>query len=142
MNSCLVDINVWLAVSHSEHVHHSVASLWLERLESTAYFCRPTQLGYLRLLTNPHVMGESVRTQRQAWEAYNALLSDVRIDFLQEVVGLESHFRALTQAASHSPNTWGDAYLGAFARASGLTIVSLDGVFRTMPGVDAIILRS
>ena len=46
--------------------------------------CRITQMGFLRLLTNRHVMQEEVVSPDQAWETYQALRSDRRIRYLAE----------------------------------------------------------
>ena len=41
-------------------------------------------MGFLRLLTNRHVMQEEVVSPDQAWETYQALRSDRRIRYLAE----------------------------------------------------------
>lgn len=142
MSSCLVDINVWLALSHIEHAHSEAAVRWFDRLEGTAYFCRPTQMGLLRLLTNPRVMGKTVRNQQEAWKVYDNLLLDARVAFLDEPPTVDALFRELTQARSHSHHAWADAYLGALARATGLSVVSFDRVFGSMPGVESTVLAA
>jgi uncharacterized protein len=140
MNSCLVDINVWIALSYSGHRQHAVATEWFENRSTIAYFCRHTQLGLLRLLTNAHVMGPDVKSQIEAWRYYDLLRKDSGIGFLDEPSTAERILRNLTQSRNSPPNTWSDSYLGAFACALGLSIVSFDTVFRTMAGVDALVL--
>jgi uncharacterized protein len=57
----LSDVNVWVAFASDWHVHHPVAKSWLEGLGTEQIaFCRITDLGFLRLLTNSRVMGEDV----------------------------------------------------------------------------------
>jgi len=140
MNSCLVDVNVWIALGYPGHRQHRVATEWFGNRSSTAYFCRHTQLGLLRLLTNARVMGPDVKSQIEAWRYYDALRKDSGIGFLDEPSMVETILRDLTQARTRSPNTWSDSYLGAFARALDLSIVSFDTVFRAMTGVDAVVL--
>lgn len=67
----LLDVNVWIALSAERHVHHRIARQWFSdvRNEKLA-FCRITQLGFLRLLTNRHVMQEEVMSSNGAWQAY------------------------------------------------------------------------
>ena len=142
MSSCLVDLNIWLAIAHSQHSHHDAAMRWLNDLSDNAYFCRQTQLGLLRLLTNARVMGSAVRTQSEAWRVYDLLLDDPRIAFVHEPPDIELALRGLTHGKSSATNTWSDAYLGALARSLGLQIVSFDRVFRTMPGVEATVLET
>jgi predicted nucleic acid-binding protein len=50
----LPDINLWLALAFESHVHHAAAKGWFEGLTSErCSFCRLTQQGFLRLVTNP-----------------------------------------------------------------------------------------
>ena len=68
ISSVFPDINVWLAMASSAHVHHIQAKTWYESLrdDEDLVFCRLTQLGLLRLLTTAGVMGNRVKTGRQA----------------------------------------------------------------------------
>jgi toxin-antitoxin system PIN domain toxin len=122
------DINVWLALTFDAHVHHALARKWFEGLAPTSrlFFCRFTQLGFLRLLTAAAVMGASVRSQQRAWGDYDAWLEDDRVGFVDEPPTIESRFRSLTKSPQASPKDWADSYLAAFANASGLTTATLD----------------
>ncbi|HEY0758459.1 MAG TPA: hypothetical protein VGD59_04290 [Acidisarcina sp.] len=63
----LPDVNVWIALASNRHVHHQAAKAWFETLaDERSVFCRITELGFLRLLTNIHVMGEDVLTPERA----------------------------------------------------------------------------
>jgi toxin-antitoxin system PIN domain toxin len=137
----LPDINVWIALASDRHVHHQTAAAWFDEIESgAAAFCRVSQMGFLRLITNRHVMGADVVTQKEAWQTYQKLSRDQRVTFLNEPADLEDEWRRLTQASSASTNLWTDAYLAAFATRRGLTIVSFDGGFQKTPGISATIL--
>src|SRR2546429_6289157 len=58
VQTCALPIYVWVALASRKHVHCGVCSAWLDKIESeTVVFCRITQMGLLRLLTNPAVMG-------------------------------------------------------------------------------------
>ena len=126
------DINVWLALTHSGHVHHLVAGDWFESLEADVRFCfcRFTQLGLLRLLTAEAVMGDEVMNQPEAWNVYDRWLQDDRVTCLEEPSGLERRFRSLTRIKQAAPKAWADAYLAAFADASQVTLVTFDRAFR------------
>jgi len=64
----LPDVNVWIALTSDQHVHHVAAKRWMQNLEADKLsFCRITELGFLRLLTNHHVMGRDALTPAQAW---------------------------------------------------------------------------
>jgi predicted nucleic acid-binding protein len=73
MKSYLADVNVWVAIAHDAHMHHERAREWFHQLDrDQAWFCRFTQMGLLRLLTNYKVMGDRARTQKGAWEIWTS----------------------------------------------------------------------
>jgi uncharacterized protein len=128
------DINVWVALTYDRHVHHGAAQKWFESLTPSArlFFCRITQLGFLRLLSAPAVMGpDEAKSQQEAWKAYDVWLADERVGFLDEPLGFEERFRGLTRSPQASPKDWADSYLAAFAEASRLTVVTFDRAFQT-----------
>ena len=59
-------------------------------------FCRLTQLGFLRLLTNKHVMLEEVMSPGEAWQAYRDMRLDRRIGYLAEPNELAEMWQAFT----------------------------------------------
>lgn len=123
------DVNLWIALTYSRHIHHNIARIWFENLhdESRICFCRFTQLSLLRLLTTRAVMGEDeVMTQTAAWGAYHHWTSDSRVLFLDEPANLESHFRPLSTGRYAGPKTWADSYLVAFASLAGLQLITFD----------------
>jgi uncharacterized protein len=126
------DINVWIALTHARHVHHQVAYDWLTDLDGDLrlYFCRFTQLGFLRLLTAEAVMGDDVITQSEAWTAYDRWVGDERVSLIEEPSGLERRFRAMTRSRRAAPKTWADAYLAGFAETAQLTLITFDRAFR------------
>jgi len=129
MKSFFPDVNVWIALAYAGHQHHADAVDWFESLDSeTVCFCRFTQLGFLRLLTQPTVMHEDVRTQKEAWQAYDLIAQDPRVNFQAEADGDQVDFfiRKLTSRSRPSAKPWPDAYLAAFAHAAGHTLVTFD----------------
>lgn len=128
MNSqILPDINVWLALASSLHIHHRQAKAWFDSLkDEELVFCRFTQLGLLRLLTTPAVMGSEVLTQRQAWQIYESFLQKSGAVFVQEPRTLDESFRRLTRMSSASSKDWADSYLAAFAAETGAKLVTFD----------------
>jgi toxin-antitoxin system PIN domain toxin len=145
MKSYFPDVNVWLALATRKHEHHSIAAAWFDRIErGPMYFCRFTQLAFLRLLSHTAVMGEDTKTQIEAWRAYDLLLSDERVSFHlePEAEELELAFRKLTAKAQRSSRDWPDAYLAAFARTAGLSLVTFDRALYKLAGTDARILSA
>jgi len=98
-------------------------------------------MGFLRLVTNPKVMGADVLTLQQAWETYRKFRADPRIVFAEEPAELEKSWIEITDAASFKQNLWTDSYLAAFAKAGGYAIVTFDDGFKYFLGLDVIILR-
>lgn len=141
MRSFLVDINVWVALAYEGHVHHERANRWFESSDlEQAFFCRITQIGLLRLLTNRAVMGRDVLTQRQAWRIYDRLIQDERVGFLNELTGVEKQFRELTTGSLASTKQWPDAYLAALARSADMALATFDASLANTPGVSALYL--
>ncbi|HZO57503.1 MAG TPA: TA system VapC family ribonuclease toxin [Bryobacteraceae bacterium] len=124
------DVNVWLALSVVGHTHGGEAWSWLQSLpDSTKIaFCRYTQLGLLRLLTNPSVMGDKLLNVREAWDVYDRWIKDPTVVFLPEPRTLEAPFREATTGltAQNSSNWIGDCYLVAYAKECGATLVTFD----------------
>ena len=133
MKSHLVDVGVWLALTYDAHPHHQAAKRWYSELGNrTAFFCRITQLGLLRLLTHRAVMKADTLSQRQAWKIYDALRSQPGTAFLPEAGPVESELRRLTSRRTSSSKTWTDAYLAALASSAGLSVVTFDKGFSAM----------
>jgi len=122
----LLDLNVWLAACWARHVSHPVARRWIDGCDDELAFCRITEMGLLRLLTNPVVTGRDARTRRQAWDLVEALHADPRVRFLAEPPGLTPLWIALSKREDRSHLLWTDDYLAAFAQASGAELVTLD----------------
>lgn len=127
----LCDVNVWLALVLSHHVHHRVALAWWLRQTGarSVLFCRTTQQGLLRLLTTEAALrpyGLSARSMAEAWAVYRELARDHRVSFAHEPDGIESAWERLTQGTSASPKAWIDAYLVAFAEVGRYRLVTFD----------------
>lgn len=122
------DINVWVALHHELHSHHTIALEWFEGLEpeDTLVFCRQTQMGFFRLLTTEAVMGDEVLTQRQCWMLYRQWIARRKAILAYESQAAGMIFERRSQSESPSPKEWMDAYLAAFAEAGRLTLVTMD----------------
>ena len=144
MNSYFPDINVWIALSYDDHIHHSSALHWFDEIAAgVAYFCRFTQLAFLRLLTNPAVMQDCVRTQRQAWSAYDALIRDDRVMFLGEpdTSRLDPVLRKMTSGDRPLTKQWPDAYLVAFSQTAELILVTFDRALGNIAHSNILVLK-
>jgi toxin-antitoxin system PIN domain toxin len=121
-------VNVWFALSHRIHPQHPSAGEWAGSLlhSDVAYFCRFTQLGLLRLLTNQNAMGDEALTQREAWSTFDAFLNNAGNRMIEEPRGIDPVFRRHTDRDEASTKQWADGYLAAFAQVGGLTLVTFD----------------
>ena len=138
---CFPDINVWLAVVVERHVLNRAASAWWNQDQSDAIgFCRFTQLGLLRHLTNAATMKGTPLTNRQAWKTYEALQADARVRFFPEWPALDGLLKTYSDVNQAAANLWGDAYLAAYAAVNGATLVTFDKGFAKYP-VKALILE-
>lgn len=133
----LLDVNVWLAIVWNDQVHHGRVVVWLAQQTSELVLCRVTQMGVLRLLSNPATMGADVLTRAEAWHVIDGLREDDRVRWAHEPANIEPAWRAISARPDNSHRLWTDDYLAAFAQAAGLTMVTLDrGFARRYPSVN------
>ncbi len=85
-------------------------------------------IGFLRLLTNRAIMGDSTMTVEGALDLYDRWHRDPRVELAPEPPQTDSQFRkALRPIASQSSTkAIADCYLIGFASAGGAHIVTLD----------------
>jgi len=139
----LPDVNLWIALVAEGHVHHVPAREWFAaQPDASVAFCRITQMGLLRLLTNSNVMGRAPRTIVQAWETFEQLRADRRLDFATESDRLDAVWRPLMTQAGVGPSSWTDAYLAAFAEANSYSLVTFDRGFERWPALNPTLLHS
>ena len=140
----LCDVSFLLPLCHGQHEHHLSARNHLEGVAASGELvvCRISQLGLLRLLSNPVVMGSRACATEQAWQVYDTMMSDDRFSFRDEPVGLETKLRELTQGFPFAPKLWQDAYLAAFAITARLGLVTFDSGFQKYKGMNCVVLSS
>lgn len=138
----LPDVNVWIALAFEAHSLHPAAKVWFDGIgDESCTFCRLTQQGFLRLATNPKAIGEDVLTLNEAWALYDSIVGDPRIRLEPEPVGIEATWRTFTQGDTFSTKVWSDAYLAAFAKTSGLRLVTCDKGFHRYSGLDWVLVK-
>jgi toxin-antitoxin system PIN domain toxin len=139
----LPDVNVWLALSVSEHPNHDRArAYWHEEAAARLAFCRVTTLGLLRLMTNDAAMGGVPLGVGDAWKAYATWRAMSDVILAVEPDGCEPLLAGWADGGLLTPRLWTDAYLAAFARAAGLRVVSFDRDFDRFDGLDRLVLTS
>jgi uncharacterized protein len=140
----LCDVNVLLALVTDRHAAHAAAVRWLDGVTvGGAMICRVAQTGLLRLLNNPAVMREEALDTAACWGLWRQLLEDERIRFTPtEPPGLDAVFERFTSGRAFAPRLWTDAYLAAYAQASGLVLVTFDQGFHQFDSLACHVLES
>lgn len=137
----LPDINVWLAHGVEDHPDHERAiRYWSDEAATQVAFCRVTALGLLRLSTHAAPMRGKPLGVGEAWAAYQAIVTLPEVTFALEPPGCESVLGQWVDRGHVAPRLWTDAYLAAFAVASGMRLVTFDSDFTRFPGLDLLLL--
>jgi toxin-antitoxin system PIN domain toxin len=138
----LLDVSVWVPLSAPDHVHHARARrYWEEEAAEEIAFCRITELALLRHLTNPRILGEAALDGSAAWRALGAWFAVPGIRRLTEPPGLDEWLARWSEELDPRGGHWRDAYLAAFAAASGCRLVTFDGDFARYVGLELLHLR-
>lgn len=146
MTRYLPDTNIWLALTVSGHTHHGAARQWFGGLQDTdeVMLCRATQQSLLRLLTTQAVFTltrDTALTNVEAWTVVDAITADPRVGAISvEPPEIGPAWRVYSSLRTSSPKAWMDAYLAAFARLSGATLVTIDGAFRSYADLQCLVL--
>jgi predicted nucleic acid-binding protein len=93
-------------------------------------------LALLRHLTNSRILGDVALDGAAAWRALETWLALPQITFLTEPPGLEELLAQWARKLDLRTGQWTDAYLAAFAAASGCRLIAFDGDFHRYPGID------
>lgn len=137
----LLDVNVWLALAHPGHTHHEAAKTYWAGGPPQLAFCRTSMQGFLRLVTQPAVMGPAVHTAEEAWSIYAAHLGSGRVVFLPEPATTEEQMRRYTTRPGFHTRDWTDAYLASFAVTAACRLVSFDAGFSHYDALDFLLLN-
>jgi uncharacterized protein len=132
----LPDVNVWIALSWELHAHHEVATGWFNNLpaEDRIYFCRISQMGMLRLLTNPAVLSKSAVSTAEAWEIFDEWVVRGGVEMLDEPANVERNFRRDSRLHSGKGSHWTDSYLLSIASQYDVRLVTLDAALAKRSG--------
>ena len=72
----LLDANLLIALTQQAHIHHAEAHAWFVRQPDRLWAtCALTQLAFVRLTSNPQVVGEGI-TPEQAMQALAAMTTN------------------------------------------------------------------
>lgn len=110
----LLDVNALIAAIWRNHPDHAIADRWLEVRELAT--CPISQLGFLRISTNPKALNANMTTSRQLLEAF---LRKHEAQFIADDLSpLQSSARKSEQVTDH--------YLAELAASQGMKLATLD----------------
>jgi len=133
----LLDINTWLALSLEDHPQHARARRWYEQTPlpvGALLFCRQTEIGFLRLVTQARVMercGLHALSNTAALEFLAKVSADPVVARAEKPPATRSLWLQIARSPLPSPNVWMDAYLAAFAIALDAEMIPFDRDFKT-----------
>jgi predicted nucleic acid-binding protein len=82
------------------------------------------------------MLGSAALDGRAAWQALEIWLAIPKITLLAEPPGLDELLAQWAGKLDLRAGHWTDAYLAAFAAASGCRLVAFDGDFHRYPGIE------
>ncbi|MGD1105042.1 MAG: TA system VapC family ribonuclease toxin, partial [Terriglobia bacterium] len=133
----LLDASVWLPLSAPEHAHyHRARRYWDVESASELAFCRVTALALLRHLTNTTILGSAALDGGAAWKALETWLAVPQVTLLPEPPGVDELLAQWARKLDLRTGQWTDAYLAAFAAASGCRLIAFDNDFHRYPGIE------
>ena len=133
----LVDVNVLLPLLLPQHSAHKSAAAWFrEQPAGRLRYALPVQLGVLRLLSQPKVMGDGVLSPEVALATWAALVAGTGLQELHaSQPGHSTQFLVAVAGREATPNLWTDPWLAALAQTRGCEMVTFDKGFRSFPGL-------
>jgi uncharacterized protein len=120
----LLDVNALLALAWPNHQFHAAISARLERRPVRQWAtCVLTQLGFVRLSSNPKIMGVN-KTPAEAVDLLAELTHDQQHVYLDSLPAVSQVARVFRHLRGHQQVT--DAYLLGIAEANDATLLTLD----------------
>jgi hypothetical protein len=136
-NLVLLDLNVLLALAWPNHQFHGPARRRLERSRHPWATCALTQLGFIRLSSNPHVVGAKV-TPGDAASLLANLVDDARHSYLAAMPApTEAPLREVFDRILGNKQVT-DAYLIALADHHRCRLLTFDARLRALGKVELI----
>lgn len=136
MNGTLPDVNVLLALAWPNHQFHTAARQWFAMLTNAWSTCAITQLGFVRLSSNP-AYSTHAKTPLEAVLLLRQLVARPGHEYVDALPPVSS--RSFEDLASrlqgHKQTT--DAYLAILAQEHALSLVTFDRRLRAIASPEA-----
>ncbi|MEB3156995.1 MAG: TA system VapC family ribonuclease toxin [Cyanobacteriota bacterium] len=141
MAADLPDLNVWLALTWPEHLHHPHAvHYWEHQSADRVLFCTVTALGLVRLVCQPKLMGKAVRSTAEASTLLNDLCQQPGVSLAEPAQDGWEVFHQLLRGGALPVRLCTDAHLAALAIANGWRLVSFDRDFERFASLQTLFL--
>ncbi len=126
MSGHLLDTNLLIALAWPQHIHHAAAHDWFDTVGHSAWAtCPITQLGFVRISSNPRIIAEAV-APREALQMLRRITAlSGHLFWRDEVTPLETTVFNSVALVGHRQVT--DAYLLALAQHHHGKLATLDG---------------
>ena len=135
----LPDVTVLIAWAWPNHQFHGAADRWFESVQGPWATCVLTELGFIRLSTNPIVVGTPKRPG-EVLEKLSLFTQDQRHVYLSDLPEPRSWpvRKAFSKLSGTKQVT--DAYLLCVGKHHGAKFVTFDGRMRTLSPADVDVL--
>ena len=134
MTGYLLDVNVLLALSLDNHMHHLAAAEWFDDADFDWATTPVTEAGYLRLLTNSKMVGFSISVS-QAVNGLRELREEAGFRFLPDDTSLAEPVIDLGPLVGTTQIT--DFHLINVAARHGFLLATFDGaLLRSLSDAD------
>ena len=141
MSTCLLDVNLLVALLWTNHEQHGAAQTWFQaRRRAEWATCPFTQAGFVRISSNPRVFPEAPSPEK-AMTVLEANLGHARHRFWKDDIPLaEAVAPFLTFFTGHQQAT--DAYLLGLAIRKGGILATFDASIAALLGPESPYSRS
>jgi toxin-antitoxin system PIN domain toxin len=127
----LLDVNCLLAIAWPNHQHHHLVADWFEDHSNSPWFtCAVTELGFIRLSSNPAFTSEFKRPP-EAVELLSQLKKIGKHRFIPSPA--PDSLRELTNVSIQGHRQVTDSYLVALARSNNCLLATLDTRIKELP---------
>lgn len=120
----LPDLNVLIALTWPNHVHHALTQRWFSRQAGAPWYtCDVTQQGFIRLSSNPSVV-KSERSPREALTVLRSLVSHPDHQYLDKTWEMAN--ATIPESLLYGYRQVTDCYLVGLAFFNDLRLATLD----------------
>lgn len=134
MKTALLDINVLVALFWPDHEHHDAALRWFQRRGSSRWAsCPLTQLGFIRLVSNPALSREALTPMHAAALLARNIEAQKKHEFWPDDLGVTATLPAF-ESRIQGYRQLTDAYLIALARHRRGVFATFDRGARGLAG--------